>query len=92
MRPKHNRHPYKGTKFRKISYSCDRSGPNFNLYADWLEKVFLPVYLERGTGNWRWTYKRLRKIYNAWYRQIKTKHKKNGGFLIGDQFWYKKCD
>jgi hypothetical protein len=87
MRPKHNRHPYKGTKFRKRYPTT-----NFNLYADWLEKMFLPVYLERATGRWRWTYKRIRKIYNAWYRQAKTEHKKNGGFLIGDQFWYKKCD
>ena len=84
MRPKHNRHSYKGAKFRKKYPET-----NFNLYADWLEKVFLPEYLERGTGKWRWTYKRIRKIYNAWYRRIKTEHKKNGGFLIGDQFWYK---
>lgn len=82
MRPKHNRHSYKGSKFRK-KYPEN----NFNLYADWLEKVFLPEYLERGVS---WTYKRIRKIYNAWYRQTKTEHKKNGGFLIGDQFWYKK--
>lgn len=81
MRPKHGRHSYKNAKFRKRYPET-----NYNLYSEWLRKVFLPEYLDRGSG-YKWNYKRIRKIYNAWYKKIKTTHKKNNGFMIGDQFW-----
>lgn len=96
MRPRHNRHPYKGTKFRKKSYGCDRSGPNFTLYGGWLEKYFLPKYLGENwpyrdgfvpNGNGGRLYKICRKLYNAHYNALRREHKKNGGFCIGDQFW-----
>lgn len=93
MRPRHNRHPYKGTKFRKITYDCNKSGPNFTLYAGWLEKYFLPKHIGE---NWpyrpnmvpRTGYKILRKLYNAHYKALRREHKKNGGFCIGDEFWF----
>ena len=97
MRPKHNRHPYKGTKFRKITYDCNRSGPNFNLYANWLDEYFLPKYVIG--ENWPYrpgmmpnldggrAYRICRKLYNAHYKALRREHKKNGGFCIGDQFW-----
>lgn len=98
MRPRHNRHSYKGTKFRKKSYGCDRSSPNFSLYAGWLEKFFFPKYLGE---NWPYRkgmtpnlgakslYKIMRKLYNAHYKALRREHKKNGGFCIGDEFWFK---
>ena len=98
MRPKHSRHSYKGTKFRKITYDCNKSGPNFNLYIGWLEKFHLPKYFGK---NWPYRegyipnhsggrgYKILRKLYNAHYKRMRTEHKKSGGFCIGDTFWYK---
>ena len=108
MRPRHNRHPYKGTKFRKITYDCNKSGPNYTLYVGWVEKYFLPKYLTKDSDPFRdpsrktWTYKDLRKLYNAHYKALRREHKKNdsfrdenmtvvhkknGGFCIGDQFW-----
>lgn len=88
MRPKHYRHPYKGTKFRK-RYSTT----NFSMYVGWLAKYFLPKYLTKDSDPFRdpsrktWTYKDLRKLYNAHYKALRREHKKNGGFCIGDQFW-----
>ena len=89
MRPRHNRHPYKGTKFRKRYPTT-----NFSLYVGWLEKYFLPKYLTKDSDPFRdpsrktWTYKDIRKIYNAHYKALRREHKKNGGFCIGDQFWH----
>jgi hypothetical protein len=88
MRPKHNRHPYKGTKFRKRYPTT-----NFSLYVGWLKKYFLPKYLTKDSDPFRdlsrktWTYKDIRKLYNAHYKALRREHKKNGGFCIGDQFW-----
>ena len=89
MRPKHYRHPYKGTKFRKRYPTT-----NFSLYVGWLEKYFLPKYLTKDSDPFRdpsrktWTYKDIRQIYNAHYKNLRREHKKNGGFCIGDQFWH----
>lgn len=89
MRPKHNRHSYKGSKFRKKYPKT-----NFGFYADWLERCFLPKYLtpngspyEKGVKGW--AYKHIRKLYNAHYKNARTYHKKNYGYCIGDHFWYK---
>ena len=88
MRPRHNRHPYKGTKFRK------RYTHYQFMFIKWLQTHFLPKYLTKDGGPFRdpsrktWAYKDIRKLYNAWYKRSKTEHKKNGGFFIGDQWWY----
>ena len=77
---KHPRKSYKGRKFRKRDPQA-----NYYFYTEWLRDIFLPEYLYRGAG--RWSYIRIRKIYNAWYKKLKTEHKKKGGWVIGDTFW-----
>lgn len=68
------------------------------MFIKWLQTHFLPKYLTKDGGPFRdltrktWTYKDIRKLYNAHYKALRREHKKNGGFCIGDQFWYKKCD
>lgn len=90
MRPKHNRHPYKGTKFRKRYPTT-----NSSLYVGWMEKYFLPKYLSEWpyregfipNGKGGRLYKIYRKLYNAHYKALRREHKRNGGFCIGDEFW-----
>ena len=88
MRPKHGRHSYKGTKFRKRDHIFD-----INHMARWAWLIFLDDHPQAGsplsTSPWfGFSYKQMRKVYNAYHKRRKTEHKKHGGFCIGDQFWY----
>ena len=88
MRPKHGRHSYKNSKFRKRDHIFD-----FNHTARWTCYIFLAHHPQAGstlsTSLWfGFSYKQMRKVYNAYHKRRKTEHKKRGGFCIGDQFWY----
>jgi hypothetical protein len=97
MRPKHGRHSYKNSKFRKKD-----AGFNMRHFNDWYMEEFTPRFMVRiktDTGvryetppqyRMLWLYfkyKPLRKLYNESYKRTKARWKKNGGFCIGDQFW-----
>lgn len=92
MRPKHGRHSYKGSKFRKRDHIFD-----INHMARWTCYIFLAHHPQEGLkmetlSPWSpwfgFSYKQMRKIYNEYHKRRKTEHKKHGGFCIGDQFWY----
>lgn len=87
MRPKHGRHSYKGSKFRKRDHIFD-----INHMARWAWYIFLDDHPQGSHLNlspwFGFSYKQMRKIYNAYHKSRKTEHKKRGGFCIGDQFWY----
>ena len=96
MRPKHGRHSYKGSKFRKRYPAYNRRS-----FDDWYMESFVMRFMTRietDTGaryetppQYRglcFKYKLLRKLYNEWYKRGTTKWKKQGGFIIGDQWWH----
>ena len=88
MRPKHGRHSYKGSKFRKRDHIFD-----IIHMARWAWHKFLDDHPQAGsplsTSPWfGFPYKQMRKVYNAYHKRRKTEHKKHGGFMIGDEFWY----
>lgn len=88
MRPKHGRHSYKGAKFRKRDHIFD-----INHMSRWAWHIFLDhhpqgSHLEYLSLWFGFPYKQMRKVYNAYHKRRKTEHKKHGGFMIGDQFWY----
>lgn len=86
MRPKHGRHSYKGSKFRKRD-----SAYNWHSFDDWYMDTFVVRFMTRiveGSGvryvtlpqykglNSMFKYKQLRKLYNEWYKRGTTKWKK----------------
>lgn len=71
MRPRHKRHSYKDSKFRNRNQQ-------YQFMFEWLQMHFLPKYLRKNGGPFNpfrdpskrtWTYKNIRKLYNAWYKQ-----------------------